>query len=130
MKTLIVEDDPTSRLLLEAILAPYGETAAAENGQEGLDLYRASREAGKAFNLICMDIMMPDMDGQDCLKEIRAIEKSVNVLPGKDTVIIMTTALHDPGNVKKAFAENCDAYLVKPIDKAKLIDELKAFGLI
>ena len=130
MKTLIVEDDFTSRLLLQKILIPYGECHIAVNGREAIHAYRLARQQGRAYDLICLDIMMPEMDGQEVLKEIRRMENSEDVPAGQGVKVIMTTALKDKENVFSAFNEQCDGYLVKPIDKTKLLKHLVEFGFI
>jgi two-component system chemotaxis response regulator CheY len=74
--------------------------------------------------------MMPEMDGQTALKEIRTIEESRGIMLGDGVKIIMTTALSDIDNKIKAVNEFCDGYLVKPIDRSKLLDLIRSFGLI
>ncbi len=130
MKTLIVEDDFTSRLLLQELLAPHGDCHIAVNGKEALDAFQNAQDTKQPYDLICMDIMMPEMDGQMALKEIRKIEESSDILVGKGAKVIMTTALDDKDNVLTAFREMADAYLVKPVSKTKLFEHLKAFGLV
>jgi two-component system, chemotaxis family, chemotaxis protein CheY len=129
MKTLIVEDDFTSRLLLQELLKSYGPSHIAVNGNEAVDAVRVALEAGDPYDLICLDIMMPEMDGQTALKEIRALEEEHGVLSAQGAKIVMTTALDDPANVMHAFYELCDAYIFKPIMKAKLLNELQKMGL-
>ena len=68
MKTLIVEDDFTSRLLLQEILKRYGAVHIAVNGREAVDAVRAAAESDESYDLICLDIMMPEMDGYQALK--------------------------------------------------------------
>jgi two-component system, chemotaxis family, chemotaxis protein CheY len=130
MKILVAEDDFTSRLLLEKILSPYGVVHGAVNGREAVDAYRMSLDAGTPFELICLDIMMPDMNGHEALKEIRRIEDAYRIAVGKGSKIIMTTALDDADNIFSAFRGLCDAYMVKPINKGKLLQHLKKFGLL
>ncbi|HOO45259.1 MAG TPA: response regulator [Deltaproteobacteria bacterium] len=130
MKTLIVEDDFTSRLLLQQILNPYGECHIAKDGKEAIEAYMLAWAERSRYDLICLDIMMPEMDGQEVLKRIRTMEDSEGVMPGNGVRVIMTTCLKDKKNVFTAFNEQCDAYLVKPIDKAKMLDHLHEFGLI
>jgi two-component system chemotaxis response regulator CheY len=130
MKTLIVEDDLTSRILLNNILAPYGECHEAVNGREAVTAFLAAQEEGRQYDLITLDIMMPEMDGQETLKQIRNLEEAKGIHVGKGVKIIMTTALDDPQNVIKAHYEVCNGYLIKPIDKAKLLAHLQNFGLI
>jgi len=130
MKTLIVEDDFTSRLLLQTFLARYGECHIAVNGREAVDAFRVAQGSNQKYNLICMDIMMPEMDGQAALKQIRALEEGAGVLPHAGVKIIMTTAVSDTKSVFDAYRGLCDGYLFKPIDTAKLIEYAKSFGLI
>jgi two-component system chemotaxis response regulator CheY len=130
MRTLIVEDDFTSRLLLQAFLSRYGECHIAVNGKEALTAFRAAQESGQKYDLICMDIMMPEMDGQTAVKEIRALEEAGGTLSTQGVKIIMTTALDDVKNVVQSFKSLCDAYLFKPIDTGKLLAHLREFDLV
>jgi len=130
MRTLIVEDDFTSRLVLQTFLSKYGECHVAVNGLEALAAVRAALETGQRYDLICMDIMMPEMDGQTAVKQIRALEESAGTLSTNGIKIIMTTALDDVKNVMQSFQSLCDAYLFKPVDTGKLLDHLQEFHLI
>jgi two-component system chemotaxis response regulator CheY len=130
MKTLIVEDDFTSRLLLQEILKPYGPSHVAVNGREAVEAVRLALEANEPYDLICLDIMMPEMDGQAALKDIRAQEEARGILSSKGAKIVMTTALGDIRNVSAAYNSLCDGYLTKPIQKAKLLEELRTLKLI
>jgi two-component system chemotaxis response regulator CheY len=121
MKVLIVEDDFSSRLLLQMLLTKYGECHITVNGREAVLAFRMALDAGRPYDLICLDIMMPEMDGQAALKEVRALEEARGIVSTHGAKIIMTTALGDVKNVSAAYQELCDGYLVKPIDKAKLI---------
>lgn len=129
MKTLIVEDDFTSRLVLQTFLSRYGECHIAVNGWEAVDAFRSALESGQPYDLICMDIMMPEMDGQAALRKIRECEEAQGIPSDRGVKIIMTTALDDMKNVFKSFHELCDAYMTKPIDTAKLLGYLQSFKL-
>ena len=134
MKTLIVEDDFTSRLLLQELLKSYGPFHIAVNGKEAIDAVRLALEAGEPYDLICMDIMMPELDGKAALRAIRDLEgvTGITYIPaprGAGAKVIMTTALNDPQNVVASFNELCDAYIIKPIDKLKLLNIIRSFGL-
>jgi two-component system chemotaxis response regulator CheY len=130
MKTLIVEDDFTSRLLLQKLLESYGTCHFAVNGREAVEAARLAIEEGEPYDLICMDIMMPEMDGQEALGEVRRLEETAVVSGLVRAKIIMTTALADKANVMKACEQRCDGFLVKPIQKAKLEEDLRKLGLI
>lgn len=130
MKSLIVDDDFFSRRILQSILSTYGESHVAVDGREALFAFEQAIAEETPYNLICLDIMMPEMDGQEVLKNIRQIENKKNIVGDNEVKIIMTTALDDSDNIKAAFREQCESYLIKPISKSKLVKVLQDFGLI
>jgi len=130
MKTLIVEDDFTSRLIMQEFLSSFGLAYIAVNGREAVEAVRVALETSQPYDLICLDIMMPGMDGQQALREIRALEESKGIFSTQGAKIIMTTALTDLRNKIDAFSGLCDGYLAKPIHKEQLLDELRRLGLI
>ena len=130
MKALIVEDDFVCRLLLQEILNPYGEIHVAVDGKEALEACDLAWQKEKPYDLICLDIMMPGMDGQTVLKEIRKKEAERNIHGLDGVKIFMTTALKDKKNIMKSFKSQCEVYLVKPIDGSKLLEHIRVFDLI
>ena len=131
MKTLIAEDDFTSRLLLQELLNSFGPCHVAVNGTEAVEAVRISLEAKEPYDLICLDIMMPEMDGQQVLKTIRTLEQEKGINHRQEVKIIMTTAMDAPKDVVEAYYNGgCTSYLVKPIEKKKLVAELATFGLV
>jgi len=130
MKTLIVEDDFTSRVLMQELLKGYGLIHIAANGREAVEAVRVALENGQQFDLICLDIMMPGMDGHQALKEIRALETAKGIFSTDGAKIIMTTALTDMQNKIDAFSSLCDGYLSKPIHREHLLKELRKLELI
>lgn len=130
MKILIVEDDATSRLLLRKQLEAFGACDVAINGKEAVALARKAIDDGNPYTLICLDIMMPEMDGQAALRQIREHEVEMGCLPSRASKIIMTTALRDIENVTQAYRDSCDGYLVKPLQRDNLIALLKELNLI
>ncbi|MFH1076852.1 MAG: response regulator [Pseudomonadota bacterium] len=129
MKTLIVEDDFISRWLLQELLKEYGPSHIAINGKEAIEAVRIALGSDEPYDLICLDIRMPEMDGQSALREIRAMEQAKGIISSNGAKIVMTTVLGDIKNVLTAFKCLCDAYLVKPIDKRKLIETLRGIGI-
>ena len=130
MKTLIVEDEFTSRALLREILKRYGVPDIAMNGKQAVDAVSAALQAGEPFDLICLDIVMPEMNGHEALKRIRQLEVEAGVETEKRAKVIMTTALADRSNVLEAIQGQCDYFLVKPIDSRALLEELRRMKLI
>lgn len=130
MKTLVAEDDFTSRLVLQKFLQAYGEVHIAVNGKEAVDAFRLALDDASPYDLICLDIMMPEMDGFDTLMMMRRLEQERGISPMRRSKIFMTTTVDALGGVKKAFYALCDAYLVKPIAKVDLLKEIHSFGLM
>ncbi len=130
MKSLIVEDDATSRMLLVELLSPFGPVQAFDSGPPALQSIQEGIRGRQLYDLICLDIMLPDMDGQEVLRRIRSAEESAGYPVGRGTKIVMTTALRDKTNIISAFRSACDGYLPKPIEKAKLVEMLRSLELI
>jgi len=129
MKILIAEDDFISRKILNKILSPLGEVDIAANGNEALNAVRMAIEANEPYDLICLDIMMPEIDGIMALKKIRQLEAQKGLDPETKSKIFMTTAISDKTYVLAAAKANCDGFLVKPITKDRLFDEIRKHGL-
>lgn len=130
MRILIAEDDFLGRRLMQFYLLEYGSCDIAVNGTEAVELFKLGLDEGNPYDLICLDIMMPQMDGQTALKLIRDHERLMGIHGTDGVKIIMTTALDDFDNIKNAFTEQCEAYLVKPIEKDKIIKTLTKLHLI
>ncbi|MDD3436208.1 MAG: response regulator [Candidatus Gastranaerophilales bacterium] len=130
MKSLIVDDDFFSRRILQAILSSYGECHVAVDGKEAIFAFEQALAEEKPYDVICLDIMMPEMNGQEVLKVIRQTEEKKSIFGDDSVKIIMTTALDDSENIRTAFREQCESYLIKPIQKSKLIKILTDFELI
>lgn len=130
MKILIAEDDFVSRRLLQAILLPYGSCDTAEDGREAVEKFNNAVKEKSPYDLICLDIMMPEMDGQEVLQEIRKLEEEHGIVGLDGVKIIMVTALGDYENVIKAFRDQCEAYYIKPINKERLLETIQKLGLI
>jgi len=130
VKILIAEDDFTSRLLLQELLKSYGSCHVAVNGKEAVMATEAALEAGDPYDLICLDIMMPEMDGRAALQEMRRREEARGILSSWGSKIVMTTALDDGENIFASFYDLCDGYLIKPIEKAKLLETMGTLGFI
>lgn len=112
------------------MLRPYGALHVAVNGKEAINAVRAARLTGVPYDLVCLDILMPEINGRDALKAIRHEEEEAGIPLGDGMKILMTTRFGDGNNVLGSFRESCDAYMVKPIDEAKLIGYLVKFKLI
>lgn len=128
-KILIAEDDLVSRKFLNKIIAKYGECDLVVDGLEAVEAYMMAFREDEPYDLICLDIMMPKVDGVKVLKIIRDLEVQHNVPAEKKAKIIMTTALGETQVVKTALEYGCDAYASKPIDIGKLIEVMEKLGI-
>lgn len=124
MNILIIEDDIANCKILERMLKQYGIITIANDGKEGLAAFREAIMNNDPYSLIFLDIMLPKIDGQEVLKEIRETEKNLGVFGSDGVKIIMISALGDSKNIIQAFRSQCEGYLVKPILQNKLHKEI------
>ncbi|MBF0152334.1 MAG: response regulator [Magnetococcales bacterium] len=131
MKILIADDDLNNRLILKRFLSTHGQCDMVANGRDALTIFEHALGENAPYDLVCMDIMMPGMDGLETTRRIRETEKQMGVPPHAETTILMTSALDSPQVVVESFHEGgCTDFLVKPITHARLIEKLREYGLI
>ncbi len=131
MKILVVEDDFGSRLVLQKMLGKYGTCDVAVNGNEAVASFGLALAEGEPYDLICLDIMMPELSGREALGVIRKMEKDMKILPKHEVKIVMMTALDMAKDVIDAYYNGgCTSYMVKPIQKANVVKMLKELGFI
>ncbi len=130
MRILIAEDDYASKVFMQRFLRSYGECDLASDGFEAVDAYLTALKEKKPYDLICLDIMMPKLDGLKVLKAIRDIEIERKLQENEKAKIIMTTALNDKESVMKAYEIGCEAYAWKPIETDKFVEVMKKLELI
>ncbi len=130
MRILLAEDDFVTRKFMTGFLSKYGECDVTVDGMEAVDAFMMALEDDEPYDLVCLDIMMPVMDGYQALMGIRNLEKERNIPKEKEVKVIMTTALNEEKNVKMAFDLGCTVYSGKPIDEGRFEQALKKFGLV
>jgi len=130
LKILIVEDDFASFKVLEEYLCEYGDCFCAVDGTEAVQAFRSALEQGQPYGLICLDIMLPELDGHRTLEEICRIEREHGVDHADSVKVIMTSAIDDSEDIVQAFKEGCKAYIIKPVTIEKLLEEIQKLDLI
>lgn len=111
---LVVDDDKNTRLLLNAVLESEGyKVICAKDGAEALNIMDENH-----IDLVVLDIMMPNMDGYEFTKELRAAN---NDLP-----ILMVSAKQLPADRKQGFLVGTDDYMTKPVDDEEMLLRIKA----
>ena len=114
-KALIIEDNEDNMELITFILNEHGyETMKAETGMQGINLALQERP-----DFIILDIQLPDLDGYEVLKKIRASEIDGNI------PIIAMTSYAMTGDREKMLSAGCDGYIEKPINSRKVMDQIK-----
>ncbi|MFH0724827.1 MAG: response regulator [Pseudomonadota bacterium] len=131
MRMLIVEDDPIAQKVMFKYLSAYGDCDIAVDGEEAVRAFRLAQKDNRRYDLILMDIMMPKVNGREALLQIREMEKNAGVFGSSEVKVIMTTALADPKTVVDSYYRSgATSYLVKPVEREKLLDELRNLKLI
>ncbi len=131
LRILVVEDDFSARQLLVNFLAQFGTCHVAKDGLEAIHAFIQGHETDQTYDLICMDIKMPVMDGLIAARTMREIERGKG-LEGTEAeaIIVITSSVEDPVAVIKACYE-CGAnyYFLKPLDIAQVRRQLFKMGL-
>lgn len=129
MRILIAEDDYVSRKFMIKFLSQYGDCDVTVDGMEAIEVFMMSLDEKRYYDLICLDIMMPEVDGIKALKTIRKLEVERGVPLENRAKIIMTTALNATDEIFDSFESGSEAYSVKPIDTEKFKDVMLRLGL-
>jgi len=128
MKVLIVDDSPVENLFMSVFLEDIALTDCVNNGKDAVKMVQQAISCGKPYDLVCLDIVMPDMDGHQTLKIIREMENREEVKHGK---IFMVTSCDSPDQMIEAIGEDgCDDYIVKPVISDSLNKLLVKHGLL
>lgn len=130
MRILIAEDDYVSRKFMLKFLSKYGDCDVTVDGMEAIEAFLMALEEKRYYDLVCLDIMMPQIDGIKALKTIRKLELERGIQEGDRAKIIMTTALNATDEVFDSFESGSEAYSVKPIDTDKFMEVLVKLGLL
>lgn len=129
MRVLVVDDELVSRKKMEKIMTAFGECVAVDSGQAALEAFIATIENGEFFDLITLDISMPQMDGTEVLYEMRRIEQERSIPKERQPKVVMVTAQNDKDTVITCIQAGCDSYIVKPFDKTIMAKKLEEFGI-
>lgn len=130
MKCLVVEDDIVSNKILNTFLKYFGECTAVFDGDQAVEAYKEALQANEPFDLVCMDIMMPNLDGRQAVAQIRKIEKQHGISENEKAKIIMTTCVDEEEDIRLAYHYGCNAYMVKPIYQQSLMAEMGKLGIL
>ncbi|MBF0135053.1 MAG: response regulator [Magnetococcus sp. DMHC-1] len=131
MRILIADDELSNRIIMKKILAPYGECTLVENGKEAVEIFKQALEDKVSFDLVCLDIMMPIVDGLLALQKIRTIEAWNGISEENEVTIFIVTSVDTAETVLRAFMKGgCTDYINKPVSRERIIQKLREHKII
>jgi len=130
LRILVLEDDASTCRLMQIFLDQIGECRIVSGGRTALDSFQSALDQGKPFDLLLLDIMVPEINGIDVLKKVRTIERSRGIHDRNRAKVIITSSLSDARNMEQARSAESDGYLVKPVNRAKLFSTIRTMGLL
>src|SRR6202034_2159024 len=126
LSILVAEDNEINALLMRSLLTRLGHHAViTTNGEEALESWLAAKSARAPSDLVLMDIQMPQLDGIETTKRIRAREAGEG---GRQTPILALTANTLIEDRYACFEAGMDGFLIKPLDREKLTEALAALA--
>jgi len=127
LSVLVAEDNEINALLMRSLLTRLGhQVVITINGDEALESWLAAKSAGAPYDLVLMDIQMPGLDGIETTKRIRASEAAQTA---RRTPILALTANTLVEDRYACFEAGMDGFLVKPLDREKLLEALGGIGI-
>jgi HD-like signal output (HDOD) protein/DNA-binding NarL/FixJ family response regulator len=128
MRVLIVDDEPVSRNLLEKVMRDIAECEAADSGAAAIVAYKKALEKWAPFDLMTLDISMPEMDGKEVLNQIREIEKDKDIPKDRQIKIFMVSGHSDKQTIVRCVEIGCDDFISKPFNKRIIAGKLLKLG--
>ena len=130
MKILVAEDDAANRKFLSKLMAKFGDVTVVSDGFQAVKMCMEALDGRDPYQLICLDVMMPKIDGYKALDAIRELEGKNALTKSERAKIIMISALDEGGFDEELAANKYDCYMSKPIDILEFEMNLKRMGLI
>ncbi len=127
MKFLIAEDNKQNVELLVSMLTDYGGYDIAEDGKQAFNLFMDAHNEGSPYDLIFLDIIMPEIEGDQVLVMIREWEKA-NLKGQTPVPIVMASAKSDADTIFESYDQGCQLFVMKPYLKSELDDLMKTMG--
>ncbi len=130
IKTLIVEDVTVLQKMISRIIKSYAEVTSIDNGVEAIYLYTKAILNDDPYDLICLDIYIPEMNGLEVLQNIRKFEEKIGLSSENRVKIIVITSLANNESFEREIKKYADSFLNKPFSPADLTNELNKYFLI
>ncbi len=127
MRSLVIDDEFMAGMKLAELLKPHGSCRTAVTANQALTLFRSALRAGEPYELVTIDIQLPDMNGLDLLRALQQAEAESRHPPARK---LMVSANGTRDNVRSAACRGCDGFLIKPVQRDALLARLVALGLV
>ena len=128
LKVLVVDDNMVNRVSMEKIMSEFGSVESKKSGQEAVYAFETNLQFGRNYDLVLLDIIMPDIDGLKVLQKMRAIEKEYELSAKERAKIFMVTSHAHKDIVLSSLKIGCDDYIVKPLQREIIVEKLLEFG--
>lgn len=125
MRILVVDDEFVSREKLTALLSPYGECDAAPDGQTALKMIADAYREYRPYELVTMDLNMPDISGHVAVQEMRNWEHANQQYSnGFAAHVLIITATREIREVMESFDKGAESYIVKPVNPENVAEAI------
>jgi len=124
----VVDDESVSRKVLRKALEAFGQCEEAEDGREATAAFKQAWDDSSPFDLMMLDLSMPDMDGREVIHHIRGLEKDMKVPDQQQTKIVMVTSHSEEDTVLACLSAGCNDFIVKPFEQETLFEKLAKLG--
>lgn len=129
MKILVVDDELVSRKKMLKIVSNFGACDEVEDGKGAIESVKKALESWNLYQLITLDISLPDIRGTEVLSLIRKLEDARGLDAEEKAKILIVTAHSDVDTVKSCIGK-CDGYVIKPFNKEGMTEKIKKTGLL
>jgi two-component system chemotaxis response regulator CheY len=129
IRSLIVDDELVSREKLRIVMSRYGACECVADAASAVKAFVSAWNDWAPFDLLTMDIGLPDKNGVELLKAIRQLEQSHNVGERHRARVIMVTSSAERALVEQCVQAGCNDYIVKPVNAATICAKLEGMSL-
>lgn len=122
IKTLIIDDEIQGYTCIKSML---GVCDIVESGLIGVEYAETALKIKSYYNLILLDVVIPDLDGIEVIRKIRDLEKSYNIKSSSEAKIVVVSSRRDEPTILEAFRNGATGWIDKPVATDLFLIKLK-----
>ena len=130
MKTLVVDDLRPSSRVIQPIVGKYGQCDTVNELRAIAEAFNKAWTDNTPYNLVCVDVKPPKVDGEQVLRLVRAMEEKMRLTAEQRARVILVTADYEQKTAERLRNLGCDAVFVKPINRKQLQEWLTKLNLV